>query len=142
MNKRVSSVSGYSLQHIVQLHQLEGQVVGSLLAACHHFFQLGPGHIAAPVFGEGNKFLDDVFGEDILESLLEVVGLVSEEDMDGVPFFFLHGWHQFGFDVPFKLVIIRAADGEIDVRDLILDGVDFFHIVPDLLLQVVNLFFD
>lgn len=113
-----------------------------MFAACHDLFQLGPGHIVPLVFGQGNQFLDDVFGEDILESLLKVVSLVGEEDMDRVPFFFLHGWHHFGFDVPLELVFVRAADGEVDVGYLILDGVDFFHVVSNLLLEVVNLFFN
>lgn len=48
-----------------------------MLAACHDLFQLWPGHIVPLVSGKGNKFLDNILGEDILESLLEVVGLVS-----------------------------------------------------------------
>lgn len=62
--------------------------------------------------------------------------------MHRISFLFLHGWHQFGFDVLFELVIVRTADGEVDVGNLILDGVEFFHIVSDLLLQVMNLFFN
>lgn len=62
--------------------------------------------------------------------------------MDGIELFFFHVWYFLGLDVLLEFVLLWAADGEIDVGDLVLDGVGFFHVVADALFEVVDFLFD